>query len=232
MIKYDDNVYDKFTNNHSLNINCLNNMDIAGSINLNKVLIPTSTPSPSQPENHNNLNINVGNTMIMRDNSSISINHYGSYHSWNHLLFQENEINTSQESNIMKYGGKDINITCNNLIMAENCSIDSIGHHGGNITIKANENIDMYHEPHNDGNIICSIGIDQKYGVGGNIIIECNELNLSKLQSDFDSRIESIGKYKNGKLTIRAKIISGDIANVKPNTNITNSPKASTIILY
>ena len=46
----------------------------------------------------------------------------------------------------------------------------------------------MYHhklsKPHTDGNIvcaniICSIGMDDKYGVGGNVMIECNKLNLS-----------------------------------------------------
>ena len=115
-----------------------------------------------------------------------------------------------------------------------------IGDNGGNIYIKA-ENIDMYYhklnKPHTDGNnvcsnIICSIGIDNKYGVGGNVMIECNNLNLSKQQNTFDSRIASIGKFKNGQVIIKANIIKGDIANLKPNYNLTNNANPSTIILY
>jgi len=236
MIQYKDNAQNKLTKNHSLNINCLNNMDISGgSIILNNVILRKQ--QQQQSETHNNLNINVGNTMIMRDDSNISINHYGNYHGWNYLLFEKNDINASNDSNIIKYGGKDINITCNNLIMTENCSIDSIGYHGGNITIKARENIDLYHgyhESYKNGNIICSIGIDQKYGVGGDIMIECNNLNLSKLDDTFDSRIDSIGKYKNGKIIIKAKIIRGDVSNIKPDTEFSQSPNSrpSTIILY
>lgn len=230
MIKYDDNAHDKFTKNHSLNIHCLNNMDIAGSIILNKISLTSL-----QQETDNDLNLDVGNTMIMRKNSNISINHYGNYHGLNHLLVEQNNINASNDDNIIKYGGKDINIECNNLIMTENCSIDSIGHHGGNITIKATENIDLYHEPHDkNGNRICSIGIDQRFGVGGDIMIQCNNLNLSKLNDTFNSRIDSIGKYKNGNITVKAKRIRGDLSNVKPNAHFSQSPspRPSTIILY
>ena len=232
MIQYKDNAQNKLTKNHSLNISCLNNMDISGgSIILNNVILKQQ--QQQQSETHNNLNINVGNTMIMRDDSNISINHYGNYHGLNYLLFNKNDINASDDSNIIKYGGKDINITCNNLIMTENCSIDSIGHHGGNITIKARQNIDLYHgyhgyhESYKHGNNICSIGIDQKYGVGGDIMIECNNLNLS-------SKIDSIGKYKNGKIIIKAKIIRGDVSNIKPDTEFSQSlnSRPSTIILY
>ena len=225
MPQYDDQ-------NKILNINCLNILSMdGGDIILNDAIYSNGNgvvklPQLTQQDNRNVINLNVGKDIIMRKDSSICINDHGNYDKWKHVL-------AIQDDNFAKYEKGNINISCsNNLIMEENCSIDSIGNDGGDINIKVNGNIKMEHEINKYGNIIASIGMNQKYGKGGNIMIECDKLRTSKQVHDnyTDSKICSIGKFKNGNVTIKSNKIFGAIANIKPHSNLNNNP--STVILY